>query len=105
MQPQITIVSGTRAGEVYALSGEPLVIGRDEGADLALTDPLVSMRHCVVTFTHDTHELQEYGSFGETRLVFLTCASRGAYFCVATDQFGCSMPMKTPAANFANYAN
>lgn len=42
---QITVVRGPARGRTYLLGGKPVVLGRDDVADVRLDDPRVSRRH------------------------------------------------------------
>ncbi len=45
MPPRLAAVSGKLKGAVFAVSDEPLVIGRDTAAGLCIADASVSRRH------------------------------------------------------------
>ena len=53
---------------MYPVGEREFVIGRDESVDLPLADPLLSRRHCRITFEDGAHWLRECGSLNGTRL-------------------------------------
>jgi pSer/pThr/pTyr-binding forkhead associated (FHA) protein len=66
MRPRILVLSGVRAGEEFPLPADPFTIGRDPGADLSITDPIASRRHCVITFEDGQHYIEDEGSQNDT---------------------------------------
>jgi S1-C subfamily serine protease len=50
------------------VTGDRFLIGRDEGCDLVLDDPLVSREHAALTVSGDDVELTDLGSSNGTRL-------------------------------------
>jgi two-component system, cell cycle response regulator len=44
-RPHVTLLTGPSAGELFALTRDETVLGRDDTADLAIDDPGVSRRH------------------------------------------------------------
>ncbi len=61
-QPALRVVAGRGAGTVYPLPAGSVVVGRGANADVALIDPDVSRRHCLL----------ERGSGGTTVVTDLT---------------------------------
>jgi hypothetical protein len=57
---------GGRAGEVYALHGERISIGRHPNADIFLDDVTVSRNHAVVVHEGEQYTLVDEGSLNGT---------------------------------------
>jgi two-component system, NtrC family, response regulator HydG len=66
MQPSIVILNGECAGSVSALPAKEFSIGRDEAADLSLTDPLVALRHCRISPDGNSYCIEDYGRLNRT---------------------------------------
>ncbi len=64
---QLTVQTGPHAGQVFMLTRESTVIGRDEDADVPLPDdPTVSRRHARVEVEQAGHVLYDEGSSNGT---------------------------------------
>jgi DNA-binding NtrC family response regulator len=58
----VEVVGGPDAGAVAPLVPGSLVVGKEPGCDLVLTDPAVSRRHLEIAVTHDRIEVRDLGS-------------------------------------------
>jgi pSer/pThr/pTyr-binding forkhead associated (FHA) protein len=67
---EVRAIEGTVAGTYFSqtVDGDSVLIGRDEEADLVLSDPEVSMRHARVTVQAEGCTLEDLGSHLGTRL-------------------------------------
>jgi S-DNA-T family DNA segregation ATPase FtsK/SpoIIIE len=65
---RIHVVGGPDSGAIRALVRGRLVIGRDEGCDLTLTDPDVSRRHLALEVTASAVQVADLGSTNGTTL-------------------------------------
>lgn len=71
---RLQALSGTEAGLEVLIPPEGIVVGRDPGCDLSLSDPKVSARHCRIIRVGGEHVLRDLGSrngtfLGERRVV------------------------------------
>lgn len=58
----LLVVEGPRAGRLHLLTQAEAIIGRDESAEVALLDPLVSQRHARIIRRTDGYYLADLGS-------------------------------------------
>lgn len=67
-RPAATLVvrQGPQAGMSYPLSGNQIVIGREEGMDIALQDPESSRRHALVSWRGGQFVIEDLGSTNGT---------------------------------------
>jgi len=66
---QITVVRGPARGRTFLLGPRPVVLGRDDAADIVLGDPRVSRRHAEIRPAEgDSWVLQDLGSTNHTFL-------------------------------------
>ena len=47
---RLRVVAGSGKGRVYSITGNTMVIGRDDGCDVVVDDPRVSGRHAIVSY-------------------------------------------------------
>jgi len=59
MPPRLVALAGPLAGSSVSLHGRNTSVGRDEASDLAIADPSVSPRHCVLVFRDDHVSVQD----------------------------------------------
>ncbi len=69
-RPQASLVvrQGARAGTVFPLTADSVVLGREEGVDISLRDPEVSRQHARVSWQSGTYVLEDLGSTNGTFL-------------------------------------
>jgi hypothetical protein len=69
-RPQASLVvrQGARAGTVFPLTTDSVVLGREEGVDISLRDPEVSRQHARVSWQSGTYVLEDLGSTNGTFL-------------------------------------
>jgi len=48
MNPKLVVITGPRRGEIFALVDTQVSIGRERGNTIALNDPSMSRRHCLI---------------------------------------------------------
>jgi len=67
-KPEATLVvrQGPHAGMSYPLGGRQMVIGREEGMDIALQDPESSRRHALVSWQGGQFVIEDLGSTNGT---------------------------------------
>jgi hypothetical protein len=67
-RPAATLVvrQGPQAGMSYPLSGNQIVIGREEGMDIALQDPESSRRHALISWRGGQFVIEDLGSTNGT---------------------------------------
>lgn len=67
-RPAATLVvrQGPQAGMSYPLAGNQIVIGREEGMDIALQDPESSRRHALVSWRGGQFVIEDLGSTNGT---------------------------------------
>lgn len=120
----LLVVEGPRAGRLHLLTQGESLIGRDESAEIALLDPLVSQRHARIVCRSDGYYLLDLGSrngtlvngapvqevrlrrrdvvqIGETSMVFFEDSGQEAALTVAApvDRFsGAPAPLARPVA-------
>ena len=75
---QLVVSEGAEPGAIFALDADILVIGRDPGADIVLTDPEVSRRHALLALEGAGYTIKDMGSTNGTfvddeRLVWSPC--------------------------------
>ncbi|MEW5987813.1 MAG: FHA domain-containing protein [Chloroflexota bacterium] len=63
---QLTERRGPKPGEIFLLTLDTMVIGRDPGATIVLNDPEVSRQHAQLTRTAEGYQLQDLGSTNGT---------------------------------------
>ncbi len=78
----VEIVEGGNAGEVVALAGAPLLIGRGNDAAIRLDDDYVSTRHARIASSGDQWYVEDLGStngtyVGTSRITQATAISLG----------------------------
>ena len=64
--PRLIGLTGVVSGEVVPLAGTVISIGRDAGNSLALADPAVSRRHCLITRSGEACEIRDLDSANGT---------------------------------------
>src|SRR5579862_2187585 len=62
MNPRIRGIAGPEEGKEYSFGKDPLNIGRGARNHINLNDPLVSPRHCSLTFEDDCCAILDCGS-------------------------------------------
>lgn len=62
----LLILEGGQAGQRFEIGDQPLVVGRDAGCGLVLSDSQVSRRHCSVELRFETAILTDLGSTNGT---------------------------------------
>ena len=65
---QLEAVSGPLQGQAFSLSEGEILIGRDPSNGISLLDPLVSRRHCVLSYTGGKFAIQDLDSRNSTFL-------------------------------------
>lgn len=67
-RPTATLVirQGPQAGMSFPLTGNQIVIGREEGTDVALQDPEASRRHALISWQGGQHIVEDLGSTNGT---------------------------------------
>jgi pSer/pThr/pTyr-binding forkhead associated (FHA) protein len=67
-RPSATLIirQGPQAGMSFPLTGNQVIIGREEGLDIALQDPESSRRHAQVSWQGDYFVLEDLGSTNGT---------------------------------------
>jgi pSer/pThr/pTyr-binding forkhead associated (FHA) protein len=67
-RPTATLVvrQGTQAGMSFVISGNQVVIGREEGLDIVLQDPEASRRHARISWQGGRHFVEDLGSTNGT---------------------------------------
>ncbi len=65
-QASVVILQGKAAGMEYLLDRTRSVIGRDSGAKIPVTDPLVSREHAEILFHDGVYLLRDLGSTNGT---------------------------------------
>jgi pSer/pThr/pTyr-binding forkhead associated (FHA) protein len=67
-RPAATLVvrQGTQAGMSFVISGNQVVIGREEGLDIVLQDPESSRRHARVSWQGGRYVIEDMGSTNGT---------------------------------------
>jgi len=61
-RPCLVMIKGDFIGQVYDLNDDVTVIGRDDDAELVLSDTLVSRKHAKITINNDGFHLTDLGS-------------------------------------------
>jgi transcriptional regulator with GAF, ATPase, and Fis domain len=64
--PRLIVISGPAAGDVFVLDADEIVLGRDPANAVAIADPSLSRRHCIVNRTGDGWAVRDLGSFNGT---------------------------------------
>lgn len=67
-RPAATLVvrQGPQAGMSFPLSGNQMVVGREEGTDIALQDPEASRRHSLISWQGGQFVIEDLGSTNGT---------------------------------------
>jgi two-component system, NtrC family, response regulator HydG len=65
---RLIAVSGPCFGDVYLLDGEQLVLGRETGNAITISDPALSRRHCAIVRDDAGWLVRDLGSFNGTFL-------------------------------------
>lgn len=67
-RPTATLVvrQGTQAGMSFVISGNQVVIGREEGLDIVLQDPEASRRHARINWQGGRYTIEDLGSTNGT---------------------------------------
>ena len=67
-QPPATLVvrQGTQAGMSFSVTGNQVVMGREEGLDIILQDPESSRRHCRISWQGGQYVIEDLGSTNGT---------------------------------------
>lgn len=67
-RPTATLVvrQGTQAGMSFVISGNQVVLGREEGLDIVLQDPEASRRHARISWQGGRHLVEDLGSTNGT---------------------------------------
>jgi pSer/pThr/pTyr-binding forkhead associated (FHA) protein len=67
-RPTATLVvrQGTQAGMSFVISGNQVVIGREEGLDIVLQDPEASRRHARISWQGSRYTVEDLGSTNGT---------------------------------------
>jgi hypothetical protein len=65
---QLVVREGAEPGAIIALEADILIIGRDPGADIVLTDPEISRRHALLAFEGEGYTLKDMGSTNGTQV-------------------------------------
>lgn len=67
-RPTATLVvrQGTQAGMSFVISGNQVVLGREEGLDIVLQDPEASRRHARISWQGGRHLIEDLGSTNGT---------------------------------------
>jgi pSer/pThr/pTyr-binding forkhead associated (FHA) protein len=67
-QPAATLVvrQGTQAGMSFSITGNQIVMGREEGLDIILQDPESSRRHCRISWQGGQYVIEDLGSTNGT---------------------------------------
>ncbi len=67
-RPTATLVvrQGTQAGMSFVISGNQVVIGREEGLDIVLQDPESSRRHARISWQGGRYSIEDLGSTNGT---------------------------------------
>ncbi len=67
-RPAATLVirQGTQAGMSFAIAGNQVIIGREEGLDVVLQDPEASRRHARITWQGGRYVIEDLGSTNGT---------------------------------------
>ena len=60
--PKLIALSGPAAGQVFDLLGEEIVIGRETANPIAIADPSLSRKHCVLLRTGEGWTIRDMGS-------------------------------------------
>ena len=67
-RPSATLVirQGPQAGMSFPLTGNQVIIGREEGLEIALQDPESSRRHARISWQGDRYVIEDLGSTNGT---------------------------------------
>ena len=60
--PKLIAIGGLAAGQVFDLHGEEIVVGRDAANHIAIADPSLSRKHCVLLPAGDGWTIRDMGS-------------------------------------------
>jgi FHA domain len=65
---KLVVRQGSQSGMTYALGRTPVVLGREEGADVCLQDPEMSRRHARITWQEGFYVIEDLRSTNGTYL-------------------------------------